>query len=369
MVSDGRTIGGYGIYTDISGRKMREEHLAYVSTHDDLTGLYNRRYFEQAIRDMNLEVNLPLAVVMVDVNGLKMINDAFGHPRGDELLKLTSLEIRRYCRPQDVVARIGGDEFAIIMPAIETEAIEQTVKAMRQTCNALMVEEIPVSVAIGWANKEVFDVPVESVLKDAEDYMHKYKLMEGPSVRGKAVFTMVRTLHEKNKREEQHSIRVGELSYRLGKALNLSSRDLGDLKMMGLLHDVGKIAIDQKILNKESHLTNEEYTEIKKHPEIGYRILSAVNEMSEIAVYVLAHHERWDGGGYPRGLKGEEIPYLARIITVVDAFDAMTSDRAYRKEMSQEKAFAELKRCAGQQFDPDIVDAFIHEMESETYFS
>ncbi|MDN5351328.1 MAG: hypothetical protein PWQ12_244 [Clostridiales bacterium] len=365
MLYDGITIGGYAIYSDISGRKMREEYLAYVSTHDDLTDIYNRRYFEMAIVDMDLEKNLPLAIVMIDVNGLKMINDAFGAKRGDDLLKRAVIQISKHCREQDVMARIGGDEFAIIMPTIDSETLEKTVKAMRKSCNELMVDEVPVSVAIGWADKTEMETPVADVLKSAEDYMHKYKLMEGPSVRGKAIFTMIKTLHEKNKREEQHSIRVGELSYRLGKALNLPSRELGDLKMMGLLHDLGKIAIDQNILNKESKLTNEEYAEIKKHPEIGYRILSGVNEMSEIAVYVLAHHESWDGTGYPRGLKGTEIPYLARIITVVDAFDAMTSDRAYRKKMSYEDAFAELRRCSGRQFDPEIVETFIGAMSQD----
>ena len=133
---------------------------------------------------------------------------------------------------------------------------------------------------------------------------------------------------------------------------------------MGLLHDIGKIAIDDHILNKPDRLDEEEYTEIKKHPEIGYRILSSVNELSEMAEYVLCHHEAYDGKGYPRGLKGEEIPYLSRIIAVTDAYDAMTRDRSYRKAMTQKEAGEELNRCAGTQFDPHIVEVFLKNMET-----
>lgn len=363
MVFDGFLVGGYGIYTDISDRKKRENYLTYVSTHDDLTDLYNRSYFESVLEEVNVEENMPLGLVMMDVNGLKLINDAFGNATGDALLRNAAMLIRGASRPEDVIARVGGDEFAIIMPKTSMSTIESIVQHLKEICNEIMVGEVTVSVSIGWADKQSIDEPMSFVLKTAEDYMNKHKLVEGPSVRGKAIYAMVRTLHEKNKREEQHSVRVGELSERLGNALGLSSREMNDLKTMGLLHDVGKIAIEEHILNKPSHLTENEYNEIKKHPEIGYRILSSVNEMSEMAEYVFAHHEHWDGTGYPRGLKEFEIPYLARVISVVDAFDAMTSDRAYRQAMSYEKAYAELERCKGQQFDPSIVKVFIKEMK------
>lgn len=363
MFFDGVLVGGYGIYTDISDRKKRENYLTYVSTHDDLTDLYNRSYFESILETMNTGENMPLGLVMLDVNGLKLINDAFGNATGDALLRNTAMLIRGASRPDDVIARVGGDEFAIIMPRTSMGTIESIAQHLKEMCNEIKVGEVTVSVSLGWADKQNVEEPMTFFLKTAEDYMNKHKLVEGPSVRGKAIYAMVKTLHEKNKREEQHSIRVGELSERLGIALGLSSREMNDLKTMGLLHDVGKIAIEEHILNKPSHLTEDEYNEIKKHPEIGYRILSSVNEMSEMAEYVFAHHEYWDGTGYPRGLKELEIPYLARVISVVDAFDAMTSDRAYRQAMSYEKAYAELERCAGQQFDPAIVKVFVKEMK------
>ena len=170
------------------------------------------------------------------------------------------------------------------------------------------------------------------------------------------------TLHEKNKREEQHSHRVSALCKRMGEALGLPEHKIEELKLVGLLHDIGKIAIDENILNKPGKLTDDEWKEIKRHPEIGYRILSTVNDMSEMAEYVLAHHEKWDGKGYPRGLKGEEIPFASRIITIADAYDAMTSERNYRSALPNEVALEELQKNAGIQFDPKLVSVFIEKV-------
>lgn len=364
MTHQGVMIGGYGVYTDISERKRREANLAYISTHDDLTTLYNRAYFEKKISDFKKAEYLPLGIIMMDVNGLKLINDAFGHRAGDHLLTEIAVRIKDICKHGEVIARMGGDEFSVLVTNSTHEILENLTDEILTCCNQIKVDEVSISVSLGHAQLLALNDSIADVIKTAEDYLNKRKLTEGPSVRGKAIYTIINTLHEKNKREEQHSKRVSELSYELGKALKLSDREINELKTIGLLHDVGKIAIDEKILNKEGRLTPEEYAEMQKHPEIGYRILSAVNEMSEIAEYVLAHHESFDGKGYPKGLKGEEIPYLARIITVADAFDAMTSDRTYRKAMTYEEAYDELRRVSGIQFDSTIVETFIEYLEN-----
>jgi putative nucleotidyltransferase with HDIG domain len=202
------------------------------------------------------------------------------------------------------------------------------------------------------------------VLKKAEDYMYKKKLFESPSMRGKTIDTIITTLHEKNPREEQHSLRVSQICENMGIILGMSEDEIRELKSVGLLHDIGKIAIDEGILNKNGKLTSEEMEEIRKHPEIGYRILSTVNELSEMADYVLAHHERWDGFGYPKGLKGDEIPKQSLIIAIADAYDAMISDRSYRKALTKEYALSELIKNAGTQFSEDYVKIFVDQVDN-----
>jgi len=195
--------------------------------------------------------------------------------------------------------------------------------------------------------------------KKAESYMYRKKLFESPSMRGKTINTIITTLHEKNKREELHSRRVSQLCEKMGEAMEYSEDKIKELKLVGLLHDIGKIAIEEGILNKPGKLTHDEWDEIKKHPEIGYRILSTVNDLSEMAEYVLAHHERWDGNGYPKGLKAEEIPVESRIIAIADTYDAIVSERSYRSALSKEFAIEELIKNKGAQFCPELVNIFI----------
>ncbi len=351
-------IGGYGIYSDISQRKAAEKEILYMNYHDQLTGLYNRRFFEEELKRVDIERNLPISLIMADVNGLKLINDAFGHAYGDMLLIKTGELIKRQCREDEIIARLGGDEFVILLPRTSSEEAERIIKRIKASSKGIQLQSMELSISFGWETKNSVMQDINEIFKNAEDYMYRHKLFESPSIRGKTVKAIINSLHEKNKREEQHSQRVSYLCEAIGIAMEQSESVLKELKTVGLLHDIGKIAIDEKILNKPDKLTNEEWNDIKRHPEIGYRILSSVNDMAELAEFVLAHHERWDGGGYPKGLKGVEIPLQARIITVADTFDAMTSERAYRSAIPDDIAIAEIKRNAGTQFDPEIVRIF-----------
>ncbi|MDR3586480.1 MAG: transporter substrate-binding domain-containing protein [Desulfosporosinus sp.] len=348
-----------GTIQDVTERKRAEEKIIHLSFHDQLTGLYNRRFFEEELKRIDVVRNYPLTLVMADVNGLKLINDSFGHAIGDKLLKSVAEVLRKGCRADDIIARLGGDEFSILLPNTEAAETEQILERI----NALAVQEkvgsIELSISFGYAIKRSETEDIHDLLKKAEDYMYKRKLFEGPSMRGKTIQTIIKTLHEKNKREEQHSYRVSALCQSMGEALGLLEGEVQELKSVGLLHDIGKIAIDEEILNKPGKLTNDEWEEIKRHPEIGYRILSTVNGMAEMAEYVLAHHERWDGLGYPKGIKGEELPLQPRIIAIADAYDAMTSARSYRDALPDEVAIAELQKNAGVQFDPELVKVFI----------
>ena len=351
-----------GASRSIEERKRAEKEILYLSYHDQLTGLYNRRFYEEALKRLDVKRNLPLTLVIGDVNGLKLINDSFGHVAGDKLLKKVADVIRKGCRDDDIIARLGGDEFVVILPKVDGLEAEKVINRL----NVLSLEErvgsIDVSISFGYETKISDEEKIEEIFKKAEDQMYKKKLFESPSMRGKTIQAIINTLNEKNKREEAHSHRVSIFCKELGHALNLLEGEIQELKTVGLLHDIGKVAIDETILNKPGRLTDDEWKEIKRHPEIGYRILSTVNDMSDMANYVLYHHERWDGKGYPKGLKGEEIPLQARIIAVADTYDAMTSERSYRSALPEAYVIEELQKNAGIQFDPKLVSVFIEKV-------
>ncbi|MGI6631005.1 MAG: HD domain-containing phosphohydrolase [Bacillota bacterium] len=340
----------------------RNKEIKYLSYHDKLTGLKNRRFFEEEITRMDTERNLPISIIMGDVNGLKLINDAFGHSKGDELLQKAAAVMKRTCRKDDLVARWGGDEFVIFLPRTEQEEAEQIVNRIKQLNFGEHINSLKISVSFGWATKKHVDEDLFKVLQYAEDHMYKNKIVEDQSNRDKSIKTIINTLHEKNPREEQHSKRSSEICRKIGKALGLSESEISKLEAVALLHDIGKIAINEGILNKPGKLKEQEWDEIRKHPEIGYRILNTSYEFSELADCILAHHERWDGRGYPQGLKGENIPLISRIIAIADSYDAMTSDRPYRKALSIERAVLEIIKNSGTQFDPEIAKLFIEKV-------
>lgn len=367
MAEDGSISGVVLVFRDFTEKKERQNQIEYLSYHDQLTGLYNRRFFEEEVKRLDVERNFPITIVMADVNGLKLVNDSFGHSIGDELLKKVAEIMEKGCRADDIVARLGGDEFVIVLPKTDICEAEQITNRIKALSLNAKVGSIEISVSFGYEVKMNGKIKIQDILKKAEDRMYKKKIFESPSMRGKTIQTIISTLHEKNKREEQHSKRVSELCKSMAEALGLHEVEIEELKTAGLLHDIGKIAIDENILNKPGKLTNDEWEEIMRHPEIGYRILNTVQHMSEIANYVLAHHERWDGTGYPKSLKGEEIPLQSRIIAVADAFDAMTSERSYRNALSEENAILELEKNARAQFDPQLVRIFIEKVLGYLY--
>lgn len=361
IVLDGKKVF-HALLRDIGERKEFEKKLEYLSYHDQLTGLYNRRFFEEELDRLDVERNLPMTLVMGDVNGLKLINDSFGHSMGDELLKKAAEVIKKGCREDDIVARLGGDEFVILLPKTDAAQTEQIVKRIKAEAAKDNVASVDLSISFGYQTKQNSEEIITEIFKKAEDYMYREKLFESPSMRGKTINAIINTLHEKNVREERHSQRVSELCKSIGIAIGLSEREIQELKTAGLLHDIGKIAIDENILNKPGKLTEDEWQEIRQHPEKGYRILSTLNDMTEIADHVLFHHERWDGKGYPKGLKGKEIPLQSRILSIADAYDAMTTERSYCKGKDEKAAIEELRNSAATQFDPELVTVFIEKI-------
>jgi diguanylate cyclase (GGDEF)-like protein/PAS domain S-box-containing protein len=347
------------IVRDITDRKKEEELIMKLSFRDQLTGLYNRQYFDQYLIDLEDEGYLPISIIMLDVNGLKLTNDAFGLLVGDQLLMRVSEIILELCPENAVIARIGGDEFAIVIKDMTNKESEGLVDRIYERVSDEKVENVIVSVSIGWESRISYDESLRDIYIKAENHMFRKKLSESQSMRHQTIKAIVESLNEKNKREKEHSEHVSILAGKTAKAMGLSDQKVKEIKMTGLLHDIGKIAIREKLLNKKGRLTTEEYEEIKRHPESGYQILKSVDAYSSIAEDILSHHERYDGLGYPKGLKGKEIPLVARIIAIADAYDAMVSDRSYRLGMTHEAALKEIKENAGTQFDPIISEIFV----------
>jgi len=355
----GNITGVVLVFRDFTEKKKSQDEITYLSFHDHLTDLYNRRFFEAEMERLDTERNLPITIIMGDVNGLKLINDSFGHSVGDELLIRIAKKLKKSFRADDIIARVGGDEYAILLTKTDGSEAQKLIVRMIESLKKEKVRDLEVSISFGLATKTDLSQTTDLVMKKAEDHMYNNKLFEGPSARGRVIEGIVATLNAKCPREKAHSERVSELCVAMGKELKFEGVEIKTLKVFGLLHDIGKIAIIDDILNKANGLTDQEYKEIMRHSEIGFRILSTANDMSEIANYVLSHHERWDGKGYPKGLAGEAIPLPSRICAIADAYDAMTSDRSYRPAMTHEFAVEELQKNAGIQFDTELVDIFL----------
>ncbi len=351
-----------GFAKDITSRKKAEEGLLHLSYYDQLTGIYNRRFFEEELIRLDTKRNLPLSIIMGDINGLKLVNDSFGHANGDEYIKETAKIIKTACRADDIVARLGGDEFVILLPKSDADEAAMLIGRIEKQILKHKVGNINLSVSFGLDTKQNEEQEILGILANAENHMYRHKIHEHSSIRGKTIDIIMNTLFEKSSRESLHSKRVSTICESIASKMNFEKSDVSQIRTAGLVHDIGKIGIDETILNKNGSLSDYEFIEIQKHSEAGWRILSSSIEFSEVAEFVLNHHEKFDGSGYPSGKKGEEIPIESRIIAIANAYDAMTSDRSYRNKISDKEAKKEIKRCCGTQFDPQIAELFINDV-------
>jgi len=356
---DGIVEGIVGVSRDITERKQKDEEIHYVAFHDYLTGLYNRRFYEEELHRLDVPRNLPLTVVMGDVNGLKLVNDSFGHDCGDLFLQKVAQLIKLNCRTDDIIARFGGDEFVMLLPNTTAAGAEIILERIHESLSKENINGVALSVSFGRQTKINADEAIELITKGAEDNMYRNKFLVGASVRSKTIDIIMNTLYEKNNREMLHSKRVSIICEKIAIQMNLEKSTIEQLKVAGLVHDIGKIGIDENILNSPDRLTEDQWIEMKKHSEIGFRILSGSEEFSDIARFVLEHQEKWDGSGYPKGIAGDEISREARIIALADAFDAMTRPRTYGNVFTVEQALEEIKRCAGTHFDPALSEIFV----------
>ncbi|HBW34326.1 MAG TPA: GGDEF domain-containing protein [Desulfosporosinus sp.] len=359
--SDGNVSGVASIGEDITERKQFQEKLEHMSFHDGLTNLYNRSFFEEKMRLLKGDDYAPIGLIVCDVDGLKLVNDTLGHGTGDKLLWLTAGILKKCFREDDLVFRIGGDEFAILLPKSDLKIVEQACYRIRKAVEEYNSEnlEFPLSLSIGSAVSEKTNVNVDMVFKEADDGMYREKLHRSKSTRSAIVQALMKALEARDFITEGHADRLQDIVLTLGEAMGLAERTLADLRLLAQFHDIGKVGIPDRILFKPGRLTFEEFKEMQRHSEIGHRIAQSAPDLLPIADHILRHHEWWNGQGYPLGLKENDIPLECRILAIADAYDAMTSNRPYRKAMSQEQAFNELMANSGLQFDPKLVPIFV----------
>lgn len=348
---------------DVTERKEVEDRIEYMTYHDNLTGLYNRSFYEEIIEGFNSVGQYPLSVLFIDLDKLKLVNDAFGHKVGDELLTAAAEVIQGSCREEDLVFRWGGDEIIILLP--NTEARERKKVRERILSNGQEAEFEPIELrfSIGggtarWSQKKE---KLDYLLQEAEEDMYERKLEKQEEVSREILAWIEERIEEKSDYVMQHSRRVEELARQLGEELGMEKEEVENLGKAARYHDIGKVAQDEQTLQKfYRDLTEEEKEELKTHCNIGYQIAKELRPLSGVASAILQHHEWWDGSGYPKGAAGEEIPYKARIISVVNAYDAKTAPQSNQeKRVPEKEAIDELKKMSGKMFDPSIVDSFL----------
>lgn len=358
------------LFTDISAQKRKErevwaeaDRISYLLTHDRLTGLCNRVFYEEEKDRLEASGVYPVSLIVGDINGLKRVNSKLGTTVGNDLLKTTAQIFQSSCRSTDLVSRTGGDEFTIMLAGSGAKAAESIIRridaAVAAYNGSVDSDLLRISLSLGYATKTHSGISIEEVERMADDQMCGSKLLEQRSMHSTVVASIKSTMVAKSRETEEHAERLSSLTRKLGEALGLSPAELNELELFSVLHDIGKIAISDKILNKPGDLTADEWRQMKKHSEIGCEIAKASPELNPIAGYILTHHENWDGSGYPFGISGEEIPLASRILAIADAYDAMTQDRVYRTAMDHLVAVSEIRKDRGVRFDPAVVDVFL----------
>ena len=348
---------------ELAERRKIEKKLRYMSYHDALTGLYNRTFFKREMGRFERSGKKPVAIILCDVDGLKLINDTLGHEQGDLLLDAVAGVIKASVRASDIVARIGGDEFAILLPDTDYKRVGTICNRIRSAVDVYNAGhlELPLSMSLGFAVSDesvAGTSTLNELFREADDNMYREKLHRSRHTRTAIVTALLKALEVRDFITEGHGDRMQVWAAELAAGLNLSERRVNDIKLLAQFHDIGKVGIPDRLLFKPGLLTPEEHMEVQRHADIGYRIAQSISDLIPIADFILKHHEWWNGSGYPIGLKGEEIPLECRILAIVDAYDAMTSDRPYRKALQADAALAELRQQAGSQFDPELTAIF-----------
>jgi len=358
------------VLTDLTERRKVEDQVLFLSFHDKLTGLFNRTYVESIIPQLQIVSNLPFSIIMADLNALKLVNDVFGHEKGDKLIVQAAKVFLKSCRKSDIIARWGGDEYLILLPGADREACNRVCENIKTMFAKLSSEQIGLSATLGGVTIENWDNDISSLIGMADCVMYSNKLMESKNNREKVISSLEKAMQSKCSAYIGHCERVEALAQRFAQLLDLGRepQEMANLSLLARLHDIGKVAIPVELLNKRTSLSENEMLIIRKYPEIGYRMAQSIGEPI-LAQSMLAIREQWTGNGYPHGLKGDQIPIVARIISIVEAYDVITHDQPNKQKMSHEEALKELERCAGTQFDPNLLRLFLDNADYITNFT
>lgn len=348
-----------GTITDITQRKDFEEENLYLSQTDMITSLKNRTYIESLMKKADQSLSSNNWIIMGDINGLKLINNTFGHLEGDRLLRDIGVILQKCCTSSAVPARWSGNEFLIFVKDNNAQYVDDLLERINNECANLSGYQTTISLSWGRATKDRLHTDLNSVIKLAEERMYRNKLLESRSAKNSLLSFLGQSLHAKHIETEEHTKRIAQMCGQIGKRMGLSQEELDEVALLSLLHDIGKIGIPEAILMKPDKLTKDEWEIMRTHSEIGYRIAVSTPDLAHVATEILSHHERYDGSGYPQGLTGKAIPKLSRLLAIVDSFDVMTHARHYKQAMSKESAVLEIKNCSGKQFDPEMVEQFL----------
>ncbi|MFZ7102886.1 MAG: HD-GYP domain-containing protein [Peptococcaceae bacterium] len=348
------------IITDVTEHLISQARIEFLSYYDTLTSLYNRNFINQLLPNLLTVVNLPLSLILCDLNGLKVTNDIFGHEQGDQLLIEAADILKRCCRKADMVCRWGGDEFLIILPKTDQAGSQNICERINLACSQAVGDPVSASLSIGAATMERFDQQFSGIFKEAEAKMYKEKLLQSKNVKQKIIDNIDMALEKRELEILGHSERVKKLVKNFAGVLGIAegSLDFTNLLVLAALHDIGKVIIPEEVHFKIDNLTKDDWEIIKMHSEEGYRMAHSIGE-PVIADAVLCLHEWWDGSGYPNRIAGENIPFYARLFAIIDAYDIMTHDTVYKKAKNKKEALEELELLAGKQFDPTLTKLFV----------
>ncbi len=362
---DDLTREHYLIGQNITQMKANEKQIQYLSYHDQLTGLFNANYFDAYLKQLNEETGRHYAVVLGQLYQLKKTCELFGQKLGEELVLAVTEILKNSCRQTDIVCRVDEDLFAMILPDADDHVAMTVCARVKESCEQCTELLVLPQMSLGYGSKSTVEATIEEVLGQAASRQQTSMNEIVQPLRSDKLISLKDRLEDKTLESSEHCKRIQQYSVALARKLGLSDSQIDQVSLASYFHDVGRMGVASEVLLKQGALTDDEWTLMQQHSEFGYNVLISCGNVDEMALAVRHHHEHWDGTGYPDGLKGLEIPLVSRIIALADAYDVMTNDRVYSRSMTKHEAIEEIIRCKGSQFDPTLVDAFIHCL---TYF-